>query len=103
MGFEGFCEDGVGVIVIQDHDGAVTEAGCNWKASCLIAGDFSCYGGVLYDFRKQLVDPCSDDVVVGDGKVGRLSWFLKLIGRLGGANILAVLMEMAFGCGKRWG
>ena len=100
MGFERFGEDGLGVIVIHDHDGAVTEAGGNWKTSCLVAGDFAGDGGVLYYFSKKLVYPGSDFIPVGDGKVWWASRFLELIGRFGGTNILAILVEMSFGRGQ---
>jgi hypothetical protein len=93
---EGFCEDGIAVVVVQYHDVVVACGGLDWEAACLVGVDLS---GGCGDVDNAGVD------VVGFGAVGYCRGGCEVVcagvwwgrGKLGGTVIFPVLVLVSHG------
>lgn len=74
-GFEGFGEDGIGVIVVEDHDILVAFAGDNRETTGLIGKNLSS------DFDKFRIHKIGSDLGLGGRAKGRHDRGWRLVGR----------------------
>jgi hypothetical protein len=76
VGLEGLREDGVTIVIVEDHDRFVALAGGDGEASSLVGGDLSGRSGVVDDFGIHFVSSYADLIV---GRDVELRWAGRLL------------------------